>query len=246
MGFSPRPLQAAWAVLVACLALLHGPTAIAAERLDDVPVVAGYLASWSASPKSIAALPADRLTHIVYAFGGVTAAGAVVLGDRCRDAGDCPGTLGSGGNLAALARLKRRNPHLRILLALGGWTGSAHFSDAAVTPEARRQFVRSALDLAVVRFGEVFDGIDMDWEYPVEGGLPGNTVRSEDRANLTKLMMEFRRQLDAMARPVGHRLLLTIAVPASPWLSKNIEVRELSGIVDWIGVIVTTIMPGHG
>ena len=50
-------------------------------------------------------------------------------------------------------------------------------------------------------------------------------------------MMEFRRQLDAMARPVGHRLLLTIAVPASPWLSKNIEVRELSGIVDWIGVI---------
>jgi chitinase len=232
----PRPLHATWAVLLACLALLKGPTVIAAERSDEVPVVAGYLASWSASPVSIAALPADRLTHIVYAFG-VTAAGGVVLGDPCRDAGNCAGTHGLGGNLAALAQLKRGNPHLRILLALGGWTGSVHFSDAAASPEARQRFVRSALDLAMVRFGKVFDGIDIDWEYPVEGGLPGNTTRPEDRANLTKLIVEFRRQLDALVRPVGHRPLLTIAVPASPWLAKNIEVRALSDIVDWVGVM---------
>ncbi|MFT0472329.1 glycoside hydrolase family 18 protein, partial [Enterobacter hormaechei] len=54
----------------------------------------------------------------------------------------------------------------------------------------------------------VFDGIDIDWEYPVACGI--ECGKPEDNANFTALMAEFRRQLDAV-RP---GLLLTVAVGA--------------------------------
>jgi chitinase len=54
----------------------------------------------------------------------------------------------------------------------------------------------------------VFDGIDIDWEYPAACGLSCGS--SEDIANFTALLAEFRRQLNAV-RP---NLLLTVAVGA--------------------------------
>ena len=44
----------------------------------------------------------------------------------------------------------------------------------------------------------VFDGIDLDWEYPASEGNTGNVVRPEDTRNFTLLVEEFRRQLDAI------------------------------------------------
>ena len=51
----------------------------------------------------------------------------------------------------------------------------------------------STIDLFIRRFPEVFDGVDIDWEFPVAGGLPENSYRPEDRGNFTLLLAEFRR-----------------------------------------------------
>ena len=200
------------------------------------PVVAGYLPTWSATPETIAALPANALSHILYAFGSITEEGRAALGDPCRDIGNCGSGQTDGGNFAALVALKDRHPHLRVLISLGGWSGSRYFSDAASTPDGRERLAASAIDLFMVTHGDVFDGIDVDWEYPVEGGLPENIRRPEDRENFTLLIEEIRRQLDQI-HPVGQRPLLTIATTGSPWFMRNIDVKALAPRVDWIGIM---------
>jgi chitinase len=201
------------------------------------PVIAGYLPAWSAAPETIAALPANAFTHIIYAFGSVTEEGCAALGDPCRDIGNCGTGQRDGGNFAALGALKDRYPHLKVLISLGGWTGSHQFSDAASTPDGRERLAASVIDLFMVTHSDVFDGIDVDWEYPVEGGLPENTRRPEDGENFTLLIEEMRRQLDQLRGPVGPRPLLTIATTGSPWFMRNIDVKALAHHVDGIGIM---------
>jgi chitinase len=134
------------------------------------------------------------------------------------------------GNFNQLRKLKARYPHLKALLSIGGWTWSTWFSNAALTSASRRAFVASCIDLFIkgnlpqlgsIEGGPgsaagVFDGIDLDWEWPASEGEPGNAVRPEDKRNYTALLAEFRRQLDAYGREIGHHYQLTAFLPADP------------------------------
>ncbi|PYP12823.1 MAG: glycoside hydrolase family 18, partial [Gemmatimonadetes bacterium] len=66
----------------------------------------------------IADIPADRLTHVLYAFGHLAADGRAAFGDSTLDV----------ANFRELSQLKQRFPHLRVLISLGGWGGSKYFS----------------------------------------------------------------------------------------------------------------------
>lgn len=124
------------------------------------------------------------------------------------------------GNWNQLKQLKAKYPGLKVLISLGGWTWSRGFASAA-RPENRQAFVASCID-AYIRgnlpvtdnaggpgaAAGVFDGIDIDWEYPAACGLSCGTA--EENANFTALLAEFRRQLD-LERP---GLLLSIAAGA--------------------------------
>lgn len=224
------------AAAAAILTMIAVATTARADTLPSPAVVAGYLPAWTATPDVIATLPAEELTHIIYAFGAVTADGVTRLGDPCLDVGDCgPGRPG-GGNFAALKRLKERHPHLKVMIALGGWTGSGHFSDAAASPERRARLADSAVELFMVAHGEIFDGIEIDWEYPVGGGLPSNRNRPEDRQNLTLLVTAMRTALDRLPA-AAERPLLTVAVPGNRWLMQNFEIEKLAELVDWFGLM---------
>jgi chitinase len=140
-------------------------------------------------------------------------------------------------NFAALRELKQRYPHLKILIAFGGWGGSKHFSDAALTADSRARFIRSTLDLFLRAHPGVFDGVDLDWEYPVRGGMPGNVARPEDRQNLTALVRELRTALDAEAGRAGQPYLITIATPAGAGHLVKYEMAELARVLDFINVM---------
>jgi chitinase len=203
--------------------------------------VVGYLASWGVRSKGtrIAELPARDLTHIFYAFGRLGADGRAALGDPCLDIGVCDSTtaVNPGGNFAELRKLKERHPHLKLLVSLGGWTGSARFSDAALTDSTRRLFTETAIDVFIRQTAGLFDGLDVDWEFPVSGGNRGNIERPEDKANFTLLLAEMRRQLDAEGKKDGRHYELTIAASAGPRGFANIEAARIAELLDFIAVM---------
>ncbi|GAA2590778.1 glycosyl hydrolase family 18 protein [Actinomadura fulvescens] len=133
------------------------------------------------------------------------------------------------GNFNQLKKLKAKHPHLKVLISLGGWTYSKYFSDVAATDAARKKFVSSCLDIYIkgnlpVYNGAggpgtgagIFDGIDLDWEWPGAEGHAGNHVSPNDKANNTLLVAEFRRQLDELGAQTGKRYQLTAFTPADP------------------------------
>jgi chitinase len=205
--------------------------------------VVGYLASWGVRTKGaeIANLPARDLTHIFYAFADIAADGSVTLGNRCVDAGACgrgaPLPSRARGNFGELRRLKARYPELKLTISIGGWGGSARFSDAALTDSSRRKFSRTALDLFIRRWPGLFDGIDIDWEFPVQGGLKGNVERPADRQNFTLLLAELRRELDDQGRKDRRHYELTIAASARPSEIANVELDRIVPLLDFINVM---------
>src|SRR5579859_1249896 len=110
------------------------------------------------------------------------------------------------GNFNQLRELKVKHPNLKILLSLGGWTYSKYFSDVAASAASRQKFVSSCINMfingnipAAGGFGgpgtaaNIFDGFDIDWEYPAStGGHLGNHTSAADTANYTLLLQEFR------------------------------------------------------
>ncbi|PWC03049.1 glycoside hydrolase family 18 protein [Agromyces badenianii] len=154
------------------------------------------------------------------------------------------------GNFNQLKKLKEASPDTKVLISLGGWTWSDSFSAAASTPESRATLVSSCIDVylkgnlpQVGSLGGpgaaagVFDGIDVDWEWPVNGGETAN-AKPEDRENFLSLMEEFRAQLDAYGSATGEDYLLTAFAPAGGWNTNagGWTDPRLFDVVDWLNV----------
>ncbi|HVR72335.1 MAG TPA: glycoside hydrolase family 18 protein [Vicinamibacteria bacterium] len=163
----------------------------------------------------------EKLTHVNYAFADI------------RDGKVVEGFARDAENFRALAALRAKHPHLRILVSVGGWTWSGGFSDMAATPEGRRRFVESAVDF--VRRHDL-DGFDVDWEYP---GLPGagNPHRPEDKENFTALMSELRSALDRDGAARKRTLLLTLAAGASPDFLAHTEMDKVAAVSDFVNLM---------
>ncbi len=144
--------------------------------------VVGYYTNWATyrgAPGQVKQLQtsgaAAELTHLVYAFGTVKN-GRCGVSDAYADYQKrfTAGQSVSGkadtsaqkvaGNFNQLRQLKKKHPRLRVLWSFGGGAGSAGFTKAAANPRAFAAGCRALVEDK--RWADVFDGIDIDWEYP--------------------------------------------------------------------------------
>ncbi len=216
--------------------------------VPDGKYIIGYYPSWAAERNVfVKDIPAHKLTHINYAFSNLSESGECILGDAAADiarvysAGESingrkdPGAADYHGNFYQLLELKHRYPDLKILISIGGWTWSGNFSAAARDESSRQRFAASCIDLYLKQYRGVFDGLDIDWEYPVSGGL--TTGKPEDKGNFTLLLNETRRQLDELGKADNRQYLLTIAAPIGPGNIRNLELSAIASTVDWINLM---------
>ncbi len=221
------------------------PTAAPAQSVlggEPLPVAGkrsiAYYTAWSTYGRNyqVSQIPGKQLTHINYAFANV-ANGQCVVGDPYADTdkffpGDSWDAGAKRGNFNQLNKLKAANPGLRTLISVGGWTWSKNFSAAAATSQSRDLFATSCAQF-MKQYG--FDGLDIDWEYPVSGGLePGVAA---DKANYTLLLQALRTELDRLGTADGKNYDLTIAGPAGPSVLTNMEIDKLAKIVDWVNLM---------
>jgi chitinase len=204
------------------------------------PKIVGYFVEWAVYDRNyhVKNVPADQLTHLNYAFAKIVD-GEVTLFDRFAAVdkaypGDKRGDGVLRGNFGQLLQLKKKHAHLKTLISVGGYTLSGPFSDVALTEQSRSRFAASCV-VFIKKYG--FDGVDVDWEYPMAGGAEGNKKRPEDKANFTLLLAEIRKQLDAAGQADGLRYLLTIAAPAGPRNIVNLELDKIHRHVDWVNLM---------
>jgi GH18 family chitinase len=149
-------------------------------------------------------------------------------------------------NFKNMKLLRKEFPKLKILISIGGWTLSDKFSSSLKTDAQRKALAKSAIDYMKTNG---FDGIDLDWEFPVccgseteqqyaaaNNGL--SRYSPDDRHDLTLWLQELRSELDDLGKADDTRYLLTMAAAAGPDMAKKAyELKELAKIVDWIDVM---------
>ncbi|MFG2950785.1 glycosyl hydrolase family 18 protein [Streptomyces adustus] len=205
----------------------------------------GYFTEWGIYGRNynvknlVTSGSAAKITHINYAFGNVTN-GQCAIGDSYADY-DKAFTADQSvsgvadtwdqplrGNFNQLRELKAKYPNIKVLWSFGGWTWSGGFAQAAANPTA---FANSCYNLVEdPRWADVFDGIDIDWEYPNACGLSCDSSGAAAYKNL----------MQALRAKFGSNNLVTAATTADGTSGGKIDAADYAGAsayVDWYNVM---------
>jgi GH18 family chitinase len=184
----------------------------------------GYCESWANTRKCQNVSPKDLnvtgFTHINYAFLEFDPNTFAIAQ-----------TADSDGPLAIeFTDLKTANLGLQTWIAIGGWnftepgpTATA-FSDMVGCKENRTKFINEIMSFMQTY---AFDGLDIDWEYPVASERGG---RPADKENLALLTKELRAAF-------GTRYGLSVTLPASYFYMKNFDLASMQEDVDFFNIM---------
>ncbi|MYZ38153.1 MULTISPECIES: glycoside hydrolase family 18 protein [unclassified Streptomyces] len=241
-----RALIAAACTAVLGVTLLAGSASADETTVSAAPTAAGdkvvgYFTNWGVYDRNYhvknieTSGSAGKLTHINYAFGNVTG-GKCAIGDSyadyekaytadqsvdgVADTWDQP----LRGNFNQLRKLKALHPGLKVIWSFGGWSWSGGFGQAAQNPAAFAQSCRELVEDP--RWADVFDGIDIDWEYPNACGLTCDTSGRD----------AFRNLASALRAEFGSGALVTAAITADGSDGGKIDAADYAGAaryLDW-------------
>ncbi|KAE8233613.1 hypothetical protein CF326_g1341 [Tilletia indica] len=181
-----------WVTFAPAILAFVGSLAPAAAQ----PLLTGYWTDWTAAEMPPESVDMTRFDIINFAFGLPTPAFDI--------------TFNSAQSTAMLQRLVaaalKANTGTRVVLSIGGWLSSQHFSAAVATDASRLTFAQN-----INRVMQLYklDGVDMDWEYPGSAGA-GNPFSPSDADNFQIFLRTLRLTL-------GPSAILTVTVSHEPW-----------------------------
>ncbi|MCT4614963.1 MAG: glycosyl hydrolase family 18 protein [Marinifilaceae bacterium] len=174
--------------------------------------------------------------------------GKEIVAWLAKDMYERPGVLGQ------MALIKEIHG-IEIIASLGGWTLAQHFPHIANDIKTREAFAE-----AVYRFAKLFrfDGIDLDWEFPVKGGTDGSeTIEShtvpsqphfpEDPMNMVMLCKALKQKfgneihLAACTNQNPHNVAQKYIFPGnqSNWAGQTYKGYDGSNLNDWLDYFYT-------
>lgn len=177
--------------------------------------VIAYYANWDT--REVGDIPASKLTHINYAFADVTSDFLCAMNNPTVDTAE----------FTKLRQLKTMYPHLKTLISIGGAdpTMEARFRQLSANATYRVKFATSCVKFVV---DNGFDGVDIDWEFP---------VTADDKINTTLLMKEVRDQFNAQSALDGKTYLLTGAISFAKERADVLEISRLNDYMDWVNIM---------
>jgi len=181
---------------------------------------------------SISSAPLELLTEVIYSNARPDADGNCKMSYPDVDS----------GNLMELRAFRESHPQFHILLSVGGWSGSPYFSEIAASRLKTLNFAASCTQL-VREYG--LDGLDIDWEHPVNDGRTGSQRRPKDRENYVLLLKAARLALDEAAEK---HLLLTVASAGYFSHLPDFAVGQMTPFVDWFNLMtydLNDMNPGY-
>ncbi|PVD32658.1 hypothetical protein C0Q70_08103 [Pomacea canaliculata] len=168
-------------------------------------------------------------THVIFAFFQPNGLDVQAVGAR-----DLVDYSGGPGLYQRTVALKKKNPRLRVLLAIGGWV----IGSKALPPDhsvcqyhTTIHQQRYSLSQHMVQRSHNMDGMDMDWEFP---GVRGSTP--DDRPLFTLLLKTLQEEFTREAIQTGReKLILTLATAAgSYYIDQGYETREIAKYPDYM------------
>ena len=218
-------------------------------------VVAAYFASWDVYGQNGYTVEdmypiAHKLTHVVYAFAKPNSqTNMCELHDPWADVGaNQEHRKKLAGNFAKLIEFKKKFPHIKVLLSIGGGTFSKHISEI-VRKGSWKQFAESTVKLldryeyafvhsktgdvhrVEFEYEELFDGLDLDWEWLK------NVVPEHEAKAFFDMIVLFKKLLDERAQKQKKKQLLTVALQVNASVYKALSLDKAASFVDWFHVM---------
>jgi chitinase len=203
------------------------------KQCDDplaMTVNQAYWRSWSSdSPETCNKFDASDIdgtsyTHVVYSFASISADGLVE---------PWVGSFDEVDKYKEFNKVKQRNPKVKTIIAVtegvfyGSGMNPVTYNEVVASESTRMAFAQSA-----VSFLELydFDGIEIDWDAPLDtekGGSPDNYEL------FVLLAEEIRRAIEESQK----EFIFTIALPPTDWELYDYDVIGLSEHVDWFNLM---------
>ncbi|MGB4006967.1 MAG: glycoside hydrolase family 18 protein [Halanaerobiales bacterium] len=187
-----------------------------------------YLPAWNGKTWTVRAIQGHKLTHLLLSFARIDNEFRISdLDVRIKGVPDTVSAqMVSEEAWAELKKVRKKYPHLKIVIAVGGWEGEG-FSDMVATGPTREIFVDS-----VVEYIEKhqLDGVDLDWEFPVNGAMGVIKSRPEDRQNFTLL-------LQLLWEKLGKDKEISFCANGAPWFKEVVELEKVHPLVNSINVM---------
>jgi len=242
-------LSLSTSIIIPVDALCPTPVPDVYKNIQPGNIRVGFFASWDVYTHDYQVQDmysiANQLTHIVYAFVKPdSATGTCKLHDEWGDIGaNFEFQTAVAGNFRKLQEFKKKFPHIKILLSIGGGKYASEFAQIADKnllsrlAESCAQIIDSYTyyydnpdtgKKGSIRFNYagLFDGIDVDWEW--EDAVPQAHAKKylEFMANLRNLLQKKRKGL-----------LLTADLQVNPNIYRSLPLAHIVKYVDWLHVM---------